>query len=77
MLFRSRLGALFQVLLAREPSLGVPRIRAWWPQAFPVPPQVQLTERVPAADLFMLRPLGDLRLPSRPDDLFVWRSDYF
>ena len=73
----ARLGALFQVLLAREPSLGVPRIRAWWPQAFPVPPQVQLTERVPAADLFMLRPLGDVRLPSRPDDLFVWRSDYF
>ena len=73
----ARLGALFQVLLAREPSLGVPRIRAWWPQAFPVPPQVQLTERVPAADLFMLRSLGDARLPSRPDDLFVWRSDYF
>ena len=73
----ARLGALLQVLLAREPSLTVPRIRAWWPPAFPVPPQVQLTERVPAADLFMLRSLTDRGLPSGPDDLFVWRSDHF
>src|SRR5690606_19334118 len=38
----ARLGALLQVLVAREPSRQAPRIRAWWPAAFPVPPQVTL-----------------------------------
>ena len=73
----ARLGALLQVLLAREPSLGTPLIRAWWPPAFPVPPQVRLTDRVPARDVFMLRPLGDIRVPTAANDLFYWRSDYF
>ena len=31
----ARLGAMLQVLLAREPSHGVPLIRAWWPRACP------------------------------------------
>ena len=73
----ARLGAMLQVLLAREPSQPRPLIRTWWPHAFPVPPQVRLTERVPARDLFMLRPLADIRLPERNDEVFYWRSDYF
>ena len=40
----ARLGALLQVLVAREPSRGMPLIRAWWPRAFPVPPQVEPPE---------------------------------
>ena len=68
---------MLQVLLAREPSRPPPLIRAWWPHAFPVPPQVRLTERIPARDLFMLRPLTDVRLPERNEDVFYWRSDYF
>lgn len=73
----ARLGGMLQVLLAREPSQRRPLIRAWWPPAFAVPPQVQLARRVPARDLFMMRPLADLAVPVRADDVFYWRSDYF
>ena len=73
----ARLGALFQVLLAREPSRPTPLIRAWWPPVMPVPPQLQLVNRVPARDIFMLRPIADVRIPMRVEDVFYWRSDYF
>ncbi len=73
----ARLGAILQVLLAREPSRRPPLIRTWWPHGFPVPPQVRLTERIPARDLFLIRPLTDLRMPERKEDVFYWRSDYF
>jgi predicted N-acetyltransferase YhbS len=72
----ARLGALLQVLIAREPSRHRPVIRAWWPRLFPVPPQLQLTDRQAASDVLMMRPLRDLALPST-DDLFYWRSDFF
>ena len=39
----ARLGAMLQVLAAREPSRQLPLIRAWWPRSFPVPPQWRLT----------------------------------
>jgi len=73
----ARLGAILQVLLAREPSQPVPLIRAWWPPAMPVPPQIQLTNRVPARDIFMLRPIANVGIPSQANDVFYWRSDYF
>ena len=73
----ARLGAIFQVLLAREPSRPAPLIRAWWPPAMPVPPQLRLLNRVSARDIFMLRPIADVRIPSRAEDVFYWRSDYF
>jgi predicted N-acetyltransferase YhbS len=73
----ARLGAMLQVLVAREPALGVPLIRAWWPRSFAVPPQLELTDRADARDLFMLRPLAAIEIPSSPDDVFYWRSDYF
>jgi len=73
----ARLGAILQVLLAREPSRPAPLIRAWWPPAMPVPPQLRLENRVPARDIFMLRPMADVRIPSRAEDVFYWRSDYF
>jgi predicted N-acetyltransferase YhbS len=72
------LGAMLQVLIAREPSQRRPLIRTWWPESFAVPPQVQLTRRVPARDLFMLRALApDVVLPASAADVFYWRSDYF
>jgi GNAT superfamily N-acetyltransferase len=73
----SRLGAIFQVLLAREPSRPTPLIRAWWPPAMRVPPQLRLENRVAARDIFMLRPIADVRIPSRAEEVFYWRSDYF
>jgi GNAT superfamily N-acetyltransferase len=73
----ARLGAMLQVLLAREPSHRTPLIRAWWPRSFPVPPQLTLTDRGDARDLFMVRPLADALPPSTADDVFYWRSDFF
>ena len=72
----ARLGAILQVLVAREPSTELPLIRAWWPPAFPVPPQLSLGRRTDPADIFMLRPLADVRCRRR-GDVFYWRSDYF
>ena len=73
----ARLGAILEALVAREPSKPSPLIRAWWPAAFAVPPQIELTDRSPARDLFMLRPLADVTLPETSDDVFYWHADYF
>jgi GNAT superfamily N-acetyltransferase len=73
----ARLGAILQVLLAREPSHNAPLIRAWWPPALPAPPQIRLLDRVPARDIFMLRPIANVGIPTRTEDVFYWRSDYF
>ena len=72
----ARLGAMLQVLLAREPSLTHPAIRAWWPRAFAVPPQVEIVKRAAARDVLMMRALADIRLPSSADEVFYWRSDF-
>jgi GNAT superfamily N-acetyltransferase len=73
----ARLGALLQVLIAREPSRHRPMIRAWWPRALPVPPQLQLTDRHDASEVLMIRPLRELSLPASGEDVFYWRSDFF
>ena len=73
----ARLGAMLQVLVAREPSAPMPLIRAWWPHAFPVPPQLTLTDRSAARDVFMVRPLAGIAMPERAEDVFYWHSDHF
>jgi GNAT superfamily N-acetyltransferase len=73
----ARVGAMLQVLLAREPSAKRPVIRAWWPAAFPVPPQVRVAERTPAHDVFMVRRLREGLRPLAASDVFYWHSDYF
>jgi GNAT superfamily N-acetyltransferase len=73
----ARLGAMLQVLLAREPTHRMPLIRAWWPQAFAVPPQMQLTDRLAPKDLFMVRALSDVAVPKTADDVFYWHADHF
>lgn len=73
----ARLGAMLQVLVAREPSQPPPLIRAWWPSAFPVPPQLELTDRSTPRDVFMVRPLADVPMPKRTEEVFYWRSDFF
>lgn len=73
----ARLGGILQVLVAREPSAPAPLIRAWWPASFPVPPQVSLTDRAPARDLFMVKQLADVPMPEKAEDVFYWHSDYF
>lgn len=73
----ARLGGILQVLLEREPARPTPLIRAWWPRAFPVPPQLELANRIDARDVLMMRALADVALPSRAEDVFYWRSDCF
>jgi GNAT superfamily N-acetyltransferase len=72
----ARLGAMLQVLAAREPSHEAPLIRAWWPRGFIVPPQLQLTDRTDPRDVLMLRPLAGIDVPAA-DEIFYWRSDQF
>jgi len=72
----ARLGAMFQVLAAREPSRDLPLIRAWWPRTLAVPPQLELADRSDPKDVMMLRPLADVAVPD-PADVFYWRSDCF
>lgn len=73
----ARLGGMLQVLLAREPTRPAPIIRAWWPAAFAVPPQVQLTDRTDPSDVLMLRALADVEVPAATSDVFYWRADQF
>jgi predicted N-acetyltransferase YhbS len=72
----ARLGAMLQVLTAREPSAGAPAIRAWWPRAFPVPPQIAIVSTRQPRDRLMMRPLADVQLPAA-GDVFYWRGDVF
>jgi GNAT superfamily N-acetyltransferase len=74
----ARLGAMLQVLLAREPSHSEPVIRGWWPRSFATPPQLTLLDRSDPKDIFMVRPLAaDVSVPPGPNGVFYWRSDYF
>ena len=73
----ARLGAMLQVLIAREPSRSMPLIRTWWPMVFPIPPQIELTDFTDPRDLFMVRALANVEVPSRPEDVFYWRIDTF
>jgi ribosomal protein S18 acetylase RimI-like enzyme len=73
----ARLGAMLQVLVAREPAHRTPLIRAWWPRTMPVPPQIELADRTDSRDVFMVKPLADVQVPTNADDVFYWRSDYF
>jgi predicted N-acetyltransferase YhbS len=73
----ARLGALMQVLIAREPSQRRPVIRAWWPRAFNVPPQLELVDRQNAGDALMVRALNGTPLPRSADEVFYWRGDVF
>jgi GNAT superfamily N-acetyltransferase len=73
----ARLGALLQVLVAREPSHRTPLIRTWWPRVFAIPPQLQLSDRSDPKDLLMFRALSDVEAPTRADEIFYWRSDQF
>jgi GNAT superfamily N-acetyltransferase len=73
----ARLGAMLQVLLAREPSRRAPLIRAWWPRGCSVPPQLQLGDASAPKDLFMVRPLSDVATPKTADEVFYWHADHF
>jgi GNAT superfamily N-acetyltransferase len=73
----ARLGAILQVLLARDPGAPRPRIRAWWPRGMPIPPQCQIVNRRPARDVMMIRALSASVPCSATGEVFYWRGDFF
>jgi GNAT superfamily N-acetyltransferase len=75
----ARVGAMLQVLIAREPSMTRPRIRAWLPSGFS-PPQITVASRTPSTDVMMVRPLTQSAAAAvdlREEDLLYWRADVF
>jgi len=75
----ARLGAILQVLIARDPSAQRPRITAWLPAGF-VPPQVEIIDRAPPADVMMMKALNDTgrRAPAlTAEDVVYWQGDRF
>ncbi|HEY2904911.1 MAG TPA: GNAT family N-acetyltransferase [Vicinamibacterales bacterium] len=75
----ARVGAILQVLLAREPTLQRPTIRGWLPATLR-PPQVTIARKQPASDVMMVRPLTSAAAAAVnlcEDDLLYWRADVF
>ena len=75
----ARLGAMLQVMLAREPSLEPPRISGHWPHDLR-PPQLEVASVRPSAAVMMIRPLRDRTLPMPPlsaSDVAFWHGDLF
>ena len=75
----ARLGAILQVLIAREPAEGRPAIVAWLPSTLQ-PPQIEITRRAPSRDLMMFKALsgaGEGVASLKPSDVMFWRADAF
>jgi predicted N-acetyltransferase YhbS len=75
----ARMGALMQVLVARDPAEQRPAIRAWLPEGFH-PPQLRIVARVPSPEVMMMRPLSERGTPVRElteNDVLYWRADMF
>lgn len=76
----SRIGAMLEALVERDPSNPNRTLRAWLPPGLH-PPQVQLLEPVPATEVMMLRPLSGSPLPHWPIAPLAhcqwWQTDVF
>ncbi len=75
----ARVGAMLQVLLARQPAEHLPVIRAWWPAGFN-PPQLEIARRGLAAEVMMVRPLAAaLRIQPwlAEGEAMFWHGDAF
>jgi predicted N-acetyltransferase YhbS len=75
----ARLGAVLQVLIARDPAEQRPVIRASLPDGF-VPPQVTVIGRQPSSEVMMVRALSDKAAAAaalREQEIVYWKSDRF
>lgn len=73
----ARVGAMLQALIAREPSVSRPIIRAWLPAGF-APPQLTITPTTTTETVLARRldpPRKSLRLAG--GDALYWLSDLF
>jgi len=75
----ARVGAILQVLVARNPAEIRPTITGWLPSGF-LPPQVSIVRTEPSKDMMMVRPLSPAAAPAadlHERDVFYCRSDQF
>jgi GNAT superfamily N-acetyltransferase len=74
----SRIGALLQALIAREPVERRPTIFGWLPSHF-LPPQVTILSAKPSPKILMVRGLGALGTLSQlsDDNVLYWHNDLF
>ncbi len=75
----ARVGAILQVLIARDPAETRPAIKAWLPAGF-LPPQVTMVDANPSRDVMMMRALTDRArgmAPLTAADVCFWRADAF
>ncbi len=73
----ARVGAILQVMAAREPSAPPLRLHAWLPGSFR-PPQIRIVHEQAASEIMMVRPLGS-RSPTLDDtgEVVYWNLDVF
>ena len=72
----ARVGAILQVLIARDPSAPRPAMTAWLPTNFR-PPQLEILGERPSSDIMMMRGLGR-SVPKLSDpDAVYWHGDTF
>jgi hypothetical protein len=75
----ARLGAILQVLIARDPAERRPTVRAWLPPRF-CPPQVRIAAQAPSGQVMMMRPLtanGEAATLLKEEDVLYWHADVF
>jgi hypothetical protein len=73
----ARVGAVLQVLQARDPSTLQEPMRAWLPSGFR-PPQVLVVDESPAAEIMMMRRLGaPASATDIPAPVTYWQTDVF
>jgi GNAT superfamily N-acetyltransferase len=75
----ARIGAILQVLVARDPAERRPALRAWLPIDLR-PPQLRIVEGRPSSEVMMIRPLtarGTPRSPLSEREVLYWNSDLF
>jgi predicted N-acetyltransferase YhbS len=73
----ARVGAVLQVLAAREPAAGQIVLKGWLPDGFR-PPQVRILEDTDASEVMMLRPLAGVASSSQGySPVTYWQADVF
>ena len=75
----ARLGALLQVLIARDPAERRPVIRGALPHGF-MPPQLAAISSAPSPEIMMVRALNadaSAALSLREEEILYWKGDRF
>jgi len=75
----ARLGAILQVLVAREPAEHRAAITAWLPSSLR-PQQLEIVGQAPSRDLMMVKmlsPAGESIASVKPSEVMFWKGDAF